>query len=97
MPEENAFSPSSDFVTRARVQGMDGYRDLYDRAKDHPEVFWGELAGRELDWFQKWSHVFEWAPPNVKWFVGGKLNAAALPGAADSLMSRSGRRTSPAV
>ena len=76
MPEENAFSPSSDFVTRARVQGMDGYRDLYDRAKDHPEVFWGELAGRELDWFQKWSHVFEWAPPNVKWFVGGKLNVS---------------------
>ncbi|MGA3023912.1 MAG: acetate--CoA ligase [Bryobacteraceae bacterium] len=76
MPEETVFPPSSDFVTKARVQGMDGYRDLYDRAKDHPEAFWGELAERELHWFQKWTHVFEWAPPNVKWFVGGKLNVS---------------------
>jgi acetyl-CoA synthetase len=55
---------------------MDEYRALYDRAKDHPEEFWGELAARELHWFQKWTHVFEWAPPAVKWFVGGKLNVS---------------------
>jgi acetyl-CoA synthetase len=55
---------------------MDEYRALYDRAKEHPQEFWGELAGRELHWFQKWTHVFEWAPPAVKWFVGGKLNVS---------------------
>jgi acetyl-CoA synthetase len=61
---------------KARVRGMDEYRALYDRAKEHPQEFWGELAGRELHWFQKWTHVFEWAPPAVKWFVGGKLNVS---------------------
>jgi acetyl-CoA synthetase len=55
---------------------MEGYRALYESAKHHPELFWGELAERELHWFQKWTNVFEWAPPAVKWFVGGKLNVS---------------------
>jgi acetyl-CoA synthetase len=55
---------------------MEGYRKLYQRALEHPEEFWGELAERELFWFEKWSEVCEWQPPLVKWFVGGKLNAA---------------------
>jgi acetyl-CoA synthetase len=76
MPEEKVFPPSSDFVTKARVQGMEGYRALYDHAKDRPEEFWGDLAERELHWFRQWTHVFEWAPPNVKWFVDGKLNVS---------------------
>ena len=41
-----------------------------------PKEFWGELAERELFWFQKWSHVFEWNPPFAKWFVGGKTNVS---------------------
>ena len=41
-----------------------------------PEQFWGELAEKELFWFQKWSHVFEWNPPFAKWFVGGKTNVS---------------------
>ncbi|HTP87402.1 MAG TPA: acetate--CoA ligase [Bryobacteraceae bacterium] len=76
MPEENVFPPSREFVRKARVQGMEGYRELYERAKNHPEAFWGELAEKELHWFRKWTHVFEWAPPAVKWFVGGKLNVS---------------------
>jgi acetyl-CoA synthetase len=55
---------------------MEGYRALYDHAKDRPEEFWGDLAERELHWFRQWTHVFEWAPPNVKWFVDGKLNVS---------------------
>jgi acetyl-CoA synthetase len=70
------YEPSPEFVRRAHVKGMDAYRALYERAKEKPEEFWGELAERELDWFEKWSHVFEWAPPFAKWFAGGKINAA---------------------
>src|SRR5690606_16839716 len=54
----------------------DDYRALWERAKDHPEDFWGEVAEKEIHWFQKWSHVFEWNPPFVKWFVGAKTNMA---------------------
>ncbi len=70
------YAPHPEFTRRANVQGMKSYQALYDRAKEKPEEFWGELAEKELSWFEKWSHVFEWAPPFAKWFVGGKINAS---------------------
>jgi len=76
MADRNVYEPSADFVAHAHVQGMAAYQDLYRRAAEKPEEFWGELAEKELFWFQKWSHVFEWQPPFVKWFVDGKTNVA---------------------
>jgi acetyl-CoA synthetase len=55
---------------------MEAYRSLYERAASNPEQFWAEQAEKEIDWFEKWKHVFEWNPPFVKWFVGAKVNAA---------------------
>ncbi|HEV3329575.1 MAG TPA: acetate--CoA ligase [Bryobacteraceae bacterium] len=74
MPEQHVYPPSPAFVERAHVKGMEGYRALYQKAAEKPEEFWGELAGNELFWFEKWSHVFEWEPPFAKWFAGGKTN-----------------------
>jgi len=68
------YPPSEDFVRKAHVQGMDGYRELYRRAEQNPEEFWGELASRELHWFEKWSRVLEWNPPFARWFAGAKTN-----------------------
>ncbi|MCS6953001.1 MAG: acetate--CoA ligase [Bryobacterales bacterium] len=70
------YAPSEDFVRRAHVQGIEARRVLYEKAAEHPEEFWAEVAEREISWFQKWSHVFEWDPPFAKWFVGAKTNAA---------------------
>ena len=40
-------------------------------------AFWGELAERELDWFQKWNTVLDWSnPPFAKWFSGAKTNVS---------------------
>jgi acetyl-CoA synthetase len=56
---------------------MEGYRDLYQRAEGDPEKFWGELAEKELHWFEKWSQVLDWSnPPFAKWFVGAKTNVS---------------------
>jgi acetyl-CoA synthetase len=55
---------------------MDAYRELYARAEAQPEAFWEGLAEKEIFWFEKWSHVFEWNPPFVKWFVGAKTNVS---------------------
>jgi acetyl-CoA synthetase len=55
---------------------MPAYRALYARAEKEPEEFWAEFAARELFWFEKWSHVFEWDPPFAKWFVGARTNAS---------------------
>jgi acetyl-CoA synthetase len=76
MADSKVYPPGPDFVARAHVQGMEGYRDLYRQAKEDPERFWGELGEKELSWFAKWTHVFEWDPPFAKWFAGGKINAS---------------------
>ena len=76
MADVKVYPPSPEFAARAHVQGMDGYRELYQKAAEQPEEFWGELAEKELFWFKKWTHVFEWHPPFAKWFVGGKTNVS---------------------
>ena len=76
MAEERTYPPSPEFVKHAHVKGMEGYRALYKRAEEHPGEFWSELADKELFWFEKWSKPFEWNPPFVKWFVGGKTNVS---------------------
>jgi acetyl-CoA synthetase len=73
---DRVYSPGEEFVRRAHVQGMAGYEALYRRAKEKPEEFWGELAEKELAWFEKWTNVFEWNTPFAKWFTGGKINAS---------------------
>ena len=75
-PPAQLYPPPPEFVQRAHVRGMDAYRALYARAESQPEEFWGELAARELFWFEPWSHVFEWDPPFAKWFVGARTNAS---------------------
>jgi len=72
--EDGVYPPPADFVSKANVSGMEAYRQLYEKARDTPEEFWGELAEREIFWFKKWDRVFEWRPPFVKWFAGGKTN-----------------------
>jgi acetyl-CoA synthetase len=76
MSEQRTYAPGKEFAQQAHVQGMEGYQALYNRAEEHPEEFWGELAEKEIFWFEKWSHVFEWHPPFVKWFVGAKTNVS---------------------
>src|SRR5881628_2090009 len=76
MADPNTYPPDSDFVKRSHVSGLDAYRELYQRAADNPEAFWGELAEKELFWFEKWSQTLDWKPPFAKWFVGGKTNAS---------------------
>ncbi|MBV5261142.1 acetate--CoA ligase [Synechococcus moorigangaii CMS01] len=74
LQEQRLFSPDPDFAAQAHIQGLDQYKALYDRAKNDPEGFWGELAEQELEWFEKWDKVLDWQPPFAQWFVNGKLN-----------------------
>ncbi len=76
MSDSKIYPPSAEFVAQANVSGIDAYRALYQQAAERPEEFWGQLAEKELSWFEKFSNVFEWAPPFAKWFTGGKINAS---------------------
>jgi acetyl-CoA synthetase len=76
LKETRLFQPPADFVAKARIQGLDAYERLYQRAKDDPEGFWGELAGN-LQWSKRWDKVLVWNEPHAQWFAGGKLNVSA--------------------
>ncbi len=74
LQEKRTFAPPAEFAENARIKSMAEYRELYDRAAADPAAFWGELAEKELHWFEKWDKTLEWEPPVAKWFVGGKIN-----------------------
>ncbi len=75
MPNE-IYPPPPEFAARAHVGSMDHYRGLYQHSLKQPAEFWGKMAERELVWFEKWTKVFDSQPPQVRWFIGGKLNAS---------------------
>ncbi len=74
--ETRVFEPPEEIKREAYIKSMEEYRELYQRSIEDPEGFWGELA-EQLDWFKRWDKVLEWdfTKPEIKWFIGGKLNA----------------------
>ena len=75
MSDQKIFPPSAEFSSRSHIKSMEEYRELYERAQSDPEQFWGELALKELSWFQPFSKTLEWNPPFAQWFTGGTINA----------------------
>jgi acetyl-CoA synthetase len=76
MSEIRTYPPGAEFAARASVKTIDEYRELYRRASENPDAFWGDLATTELSWHQPFGKTLEWDAPNAKWFVGGKINAS---------------------
>jgi acetyl-CoA synthetase len=74
--EDRKFPPTAEFTAQANIKTEAQYQEMWQRAKDDPAGFWGELANANLDWFKPFDKVFEGAMPNTTWFTGGKLNAA---------------------
>ncbi len=73
---DQVFPPPADFVAKARVKGMDGYRALHKRSLDDMEGFWADEA-RNLHWFKPWNKVLdESRKPFFQWFTGAKTNLA---------------------
>lgn len=73
MKEARLFPPSKEFSSKARIKTMAEYEALWQRAKDDPEGFWGELA-KELHWFKPYEKVLNWNEPFAEWFAGGQTN-----------------------
>jgi len=70
LTEERSFEPSAEFATQANVNDP----EIYNQALADPVAFWEGWA-KKLDWMKPWDRALEWKAPNVKWFLGGKLNA----------------------
>ncbi len=58
-----------------QVKTLAEYQDAYQKSVNDPEGFWEEQANT-FQWKKKWDKTLEWnfKDPDVKWFVGGKLN-----------------------
>ncbi|WP_164102051.1 acetate--CoA ligase [Candidatus Laterigemmans baculatus] len=74
--EERLFPPSAEFTQQAVIGSREQYEDLYRRAAETPDEFWGAEAREHLHWFQPFEQVCNWNTPHVEWFVGGKTNAS---------------------
>ncbi|HEV8070494.1 MAG TPA: acetate--CoA ligase [Planctomycetaceae bacterium] len=75
LQELRVFPPPAEFAAEANIKSEEEYSKLWNRAKDDPAGFWGEMAAN-LHWFRKWDKVLDGTMPNTKWFVGGKINAS---------------------
>ncbi len=75
LKETRRFAPPPAFAAAARVKDLAAYEALWQRGKDDPQGFWGELAER-LTWSKRWDAVLDWREPHAHWFVGGQLNVA---------------------
>jgi acetyl-CoA synthetase len=71
LQEHRRFPPPAEFARAAHVSEP----GIYVEAEADPEAYWARWA-EDLHWFRRWDRVLEWQPPQAKWFVGGKLNAA---------------------
>ncbi len=76
--EGSIFPPSPEFSKKAYIKNIKEYEDLYRRSIRDPEGFWSEQAEKMLHWYKKWSRTLEYdfEKPEVKWFIGGRLNAS---------------------
>jgi len=74
--ETRKFPPSEEFSAQANISSEEQYQEMWQRAKDKPAEFWGELAEENLSWFKKFDKVMEGEMPETKWFSGGKINAS---------------------
>ncbi len=57
------------------INSIEEYKKQYALSVENPEQFWEDKANPFV-WTKKWDKVLEWnfEEPNVKWFLGGKLN-----------------------
>lgn len=62
-------------MTDFMLQSAEAYTQAKENAIENPELFWSQIADR-FEWHQKWDKVLEYDfhKPEVKWFIGGKLN-----------------------
>ena len=70
--ENRRFAPRRDFADCANVRD----KSLFDEAARDYRGYWARHARELLSWASPWNEVCEWNLPDVKWFVGGTLNAS---------------------
>ena len=57
------------------IKSISEFKKTTARAKHNPDAFWSEIAS-EFQWKSPWKQTLDYnfSKPEVKWFIGGKLN-----------------------
>ena len=57
------------------IKSLSEFKQASSQAQENPDGFWSEIAS-EFEWKSPWKQTLEYdfSKPEVKWFVGGKLN-----------------------
>ena len=78
LAEGKTFQPPEKGREQAWVKSMEEYKKAYAFSMEDPEGFWAQRAEELVTWDKKWDKVLEYdfAVPEVKWFLGGKLNVS---------------------
>ncbi|MDH3245829.1 MAG: acetate--CoA ligase [Saprospiraceae bacterium] len=58
-----------------KIKSLTQYKNTYRESVQKPEKFWAAQA-RTFQWRKRWEKVLDWNfdEPDIKWFIGGKLN-----------------------
>ncbi len=74
---ETIYYPNPDFAKDARINSMEQYWELQNRAKADYEGFWKEYADEKIAWLAPYDKVLDESDaPFYKWFTDGKLNVS---------------------
>jgi len=76
--EDRRYIPPRHGKDVARIRSRKEYEALCELARSNSDEFWAERARGLLHWFKPWLAVqdTDFNEPRVRWFVGGRLNAA---------------------
>ena len=78
MAEKKIFPVPESFKKNTHVT-KDIYEDLYRKAQNDPEMFWGEI-GKRIDWIKPFTKIKDvtWSKENVdiNWYYDGTLNVS---------------------
>jgi acetyl-CoA synthetase len=79
MAEEKIYPVPSSIADSAHINA-ERYAEMYRRSLQDADAFWAEQAEEFLTWSGKWKSISDWSfaedDLHIKWFEGGKLNAA---------------------
>ncbi len=81
MEETRKFPPPPEFSSKAHINSMEQYQEMYEESINEPDKFWLKQA-EILDWFKKPTkgREYTWDTANnkieIKWFEDGELNVS---------------------
>jgi len=77
LQEKRVFPPPNSFAAKSRISSQQELEELYKKADDDYEAFWGDLAKQEISWQKPFISILDSSKaPHFSWFNEGKLNVS---------------------